>query len=66
MSHLMFMDDIKLYGANDRQLESLVDIVKTFSDDIQMSFGIDKCNKTTIIRGMSQNDLYAFRLRCEY
>ena len=46
----MFMDDIKLYGANDHQLESLVDIVKTFSVDIQMSFGIDKCNKITIIR----------------
>ena len=27
------MDDIKLYGENDCQLESLVDIMKTLSDD---------------------------------
>ena len=51
ISHLMFMDDIKLYGANDHQLESLVNIVKRFSDDIQMNFGIKKCNKITIVRG---------------
>jgi len=51
ISHLMFMDDIKLYAANDHQLENLVDIVKTFSDDIGMSFGIDKCNKLTIKKG---------------
>ena len=51
ISHLMFMDDIKLYAANDRQLESLGNIVKTFSDDIQMNFGINKCNKITIVKG---------------
>ena len=51
ISHLMFMDGIKLYGANDHQLESLVNIVKRFSDDIQMNFGIKKCNKITIVRG---------------
>ena len=49
----MFMDHIKLYGANDRQLESLVDIVKTFSVDIQrvQEFRYRQCDKITIIRG---------------
>ena len=49
--HLLFMDDLKLYAANDAQLESLLSIVKIFSDDIKMSFGLDKCNKITIKRG---------------
>ena len=51
ISHLMFMDDLKLYAPNDKQLKKLIDTVKHFSDDIKMNFGIDKCNKLTIIRG---------------
>ena len=51
MCHLLFMDDLKIYAANDQQLTSLIKIVKIFSDDIGMAFGIDKCNKMTIIRG---------------
>ncbi|XP_066930545.1 uncharacterized protein [Clytia hemisphaerica] len=51
VSHLMFMDDLKLYAPNDKLLNNLIDIVKRFSDDIKMTFGIDKCNKLTIIRG---------------
>lgn len=51
ISHLMFMDDLKLYAPNDNQLTSLINIVKRFSDDIKMNFGIDKCNKLSIVRG---------------
>ena len=51
ITHLMFMDNINLYAANDRQLENLVNIAKIFSNDIQMNFGINKCNKITIIKG---------------
>ena len=45
------MDNINLYAANNRQLENLVNIAKIFSNDIQMNFGINKCNKITIIKG---------------
>jgi len=48
---VIFMDDLKLYAANDTNLTSLIYIVKTFSDDIRMSFGLSKCNKLTIIKG---------------
>ena len=48
------MDDLKLYAANDQQLDMLIKIVNIFSDDIKMNFGIDKCNKLTIIRGLSK------------
>ncbi|XP_066912330.1 uncharacterized protein [Clytia hemisphaerica] len=51
ISHLLFMDDLKLYAANDQQLNNQIKLVKTFSDDIQMNFGIEKCNKVTIKRG---------------
>ena len=50
-NHLLFMDDLKLFTGNDNQLNQLLTIVKMFSDDIRMSFGLDKCNKLTIKRG---------------
>ena len=36
---------------NDEQLKKLLDIVKTFSDDTKMEFGLDKCAKATFIKG---------------
>ena len=37
------MDDLKLYGKNDAELESLLGIVEQFSNDISMKFRFDKC-----------------------
>ena len=51
ISHLMFVDDLKIYASNDNQLKSLISTTKIFSDDIGMSFGLKKCNKITILRG---------------
>jgi len=45
------MDDLKLFAKNDGDLQRLIDVVKTFSDAIGMSFGISKCAKLTIKRG---------------
>ena len=45
------MDDLKLYGTNDSQLNGLISMVKKVSDDIQMEFGLDKCAKATFKRG---------------
>ena len=45
------MGNLKLFAANDNQLASMIRIVNKFSDDIGMSFGIDKCKKVTIQRG---------------
>ena len=45
------MDDLKLYGKNDYELDGLLKTVKTFSDDIGTTFGLDKCAKETFIRG---------------
>ena len=51
ISHLFYMDDLKLFGRNDSELEGLLKIVKGFSDDIGMEFGISKCAKVSFIRG---------------
>ena len=37
------MDDLKLYAKNLENFNSLLSTAKTFSDDIAMSFGLDKC-----------------------
>ena len=43
INYLFFMDDLKLYAKNEKGLESLVQTVFIFSDDVGMKFGISKC-----------------------
>ena len=45
------MDDLKLFAKNDQQLQGLLNIVKQFSDNIRMEFGLDKCAKPTFFCG---------------
>ena len=49
------MDDLKLYAKNEKGLESLVQTVWIFSDDIGMEFGIDKCAALVLKREEIQN-----------
>ena len=51
ISHLFYMDDLKLYSKNDNQLEGLLNTVKIFSDDIKMQFGLNKYAKASFKRG---------------
>ena len=37
------MDDIKLFAKNKKELETLMQAVKIYSQDIEMEFGIEKC-----------------------
>ena len=39
------MDDLKLYAKNEKSLQSLVQTVQIFSDDIGTEFGMDRCYK---------------------
>ena len=50
-NHLFYMDDLKLYAKNDKELEGLFSTVKQLSDDIGMEFGLDKCTKATFRNG---------------
>ena len=37
------MDDIKLFATNEKELETLIQTVRIYSQDIGMEFGIEKC-----------------------
>ena len=43
INHLLFMDDLKLYSRSEKGLDSLVQTVCVFSEDIGMEFGMEKC-----------------------
>jgi hypothetical protein len=51
ISHLLYMDDLKLIAKSEEELQRQIQTVKTFSDDIHMEFGIEKCAKITLKRG---------------
>ena len=43
INHLMYMDDIKLFAKNEKELETIIHAVRIYSQDIGMEFGIEKC-----------------------
>ena len=51
INHLFYVDDLNLYGTNDKQLTGLINTMKNVSDDIKMEFGLDKCAKESFKRG---------------
>ena len=51
INYLLFMVDLKLYGASKDQLDSLVQVGRIFSQDIKMSFGLGKCAVLGLRRG---------------
>jgi hypothetical protein len=52
ISHLLYMDDIKLFGKNSKELHNLISIVKDYSDRMKMSFGLEKCKIVHVKRGV--------------
>ena len=57
LNHLSFMDDLKLYGQNEEELERLVEIVHIYSKDVGMEFGLDKCGMLVIRKGVKVRSL---------
>ena len=54
VNHLLFMDDLKLYGKDEEELDLLVSKVKEYSDDIGMQFGLDKCGVLVVEKGVKK------------
>jgi len=50
LSHLLYMDDLKIFASSNDQLNKMLEIVKQFSKDIRMEFGLDKCKTIHIHR----------------
>ena len=52
INNLLFMDNLKLYGKNSSLIDSLVvQTVWSYSEDIGIKFGIDKCAVLELERG---------------
>jgi hypothetical protein len=49
--HLLYVDDIKVYASAQQHLRHLLKATERLSNDIQMSFGTDKCKTQAIISG---------------
>ena len=43
INHLMYMDDIKLFPKTEKELETIIQTVRIYIQDIGMEFGIEKC-----------------------
>ena len=55
INHQFYMDDLKLYGSNKKEIESLLRITENFSNDICMEFGIEKCAILEVKKGKIEN-----------
>jgi hypothetical protein len=51
MNHLLYIDDLKLIGRSEEELGNEIRIVKAFSDDIKMKFGLEKCARISSKNG---------------
>ena len=51
ISHLLYLDDIKLYARNERDIDSLIHITRLYSNDSGRSFRLDKCGRMVSKRG---------------
>ena len=43
INHLLYMDDIKLFRKNEKELKTLIQAVRIYSQDIGMEFAIGEC-----------------------
>ena len=51
INHLLFMRDLKLYSRNEKRLDSFVETVRVFCENIGMEFGIEKCAMLVMEKG---------------
>ena len=49
--NLFYMDDLRLFSKNDQEQVGDLKIVKQFSDDIGIEFGLEKCAKASFKKG---------------
>ena len=54
-NNLFYVDDLKLFPKDDYKLEGLLQTVNKFSDNIGQNFGLEKCAKTTFLKGRIEN-----------
>ena len=55
ISHLFFVNDLKTSAQNIREAKQQLDLITTFSEDIKLEFGTDKCSYINIERGKKKS-----------
>ena len=55
VNYLLFMYDLKLFGKNEREIDSLVKTVQVISKDLGMEFGIKKYGALVMKKGKLSN-----------
>ena len=43
INHLIYMDNIKLLAKNEKELETQIQVVGIYNQDLGMEFGMEKC-----------------------
>ena len=54
VTHLFYMDDLKIYSSLEALLKVSLDIVSTFSKDIGMTLSVDKCAISNVVHGVKK------------
>jgi len=60
ISHLLYMDDLKLLGRYKNDLKNEIKIVQTISKDTNMNFGLEKSARIYLKRGRVQSKMHTF------
>ena len=58
VSHLLYVDDLKVFARSPAEMEVCRRIIKKFSDDICMDFGLEKCAVIHTTNGKIDNSPY--------
>ena len=56
VNHLFLVDELKLYASSRNTIMKLLDIVTTFTNDVGLKFGEDKCAYICIKRGKKSTE----------
>ena len=48
--HLLYMDDLKLHGKKEREIDSVINIVRIYSDETDINFGLKQCVRLIVER----------------
>ena len=44
INHFLYLDDIKLFAKNEKELATQVQTLRIYGQNIRMKFGIEKCD----------------------
>jgi len=58
ISHLLYMDDLKLLGRNENDLENEIKIVQTIIKYVNINFGLEICARICLKRGRVQSKMH--------